>query len=394
MHNHIACGFGYKVVCIDDRFTKDVVIYRVSKTSRVSRQASETSRSNARERGNDYVNKFISAILDDNEYCKKIMKDHFNKSLIMPIEEEELFQEANKCWICDRLFELTNEKVRDHCHVTGKFRGAAHFSCNANFKITKRVPVIFHNLKGCDGHLIMKELSNFDVVIDVTPYGLEKYKAIIVNRNIVFIDSMQFMEDSLGGLVKNLDKGDFKYLSREFSAKHVKLIKQKGVYPYEYMNSFKRFDECKLPSKDKFYSSLKDKGISDEDYERAIDVWNTFNIKSLGEYHDLYLKTDVLLLCDVFEKFINICVEYYELDPCHYINIPELAWDAMLKMTGVNLRLIDGIDKHLFIEKGMRGGVSCITRRYCKANNKYVKNYDKDKENTYISYWDVNNLYG
>ena len=394
MHNHIACGFGYKVVCIDDRFTKDVVIYRVSKTSRVSRQASETSRPNARERGNDYVNKFISAILDDNEYCKKIMKDHFNKSLIMPIEEEELFQEANKCWICDRLFELTNEKVRDHCHVTGKFRGAAHFSCNANFKITKRVPVIFHNLKGCDGHLIMKELSNFDVVIDVTPYGLEKYKAIIVNRNIVFIDSMQFMEDSLGGLVKNLDKGDFKYLSREFSAKYVKLIKQKGVYPYEYMNSFKRFDECKLPSKDKFYSSLKDKGISDEDYERAIDVWNTFNIKSLGEYHDLYLKTDVLLLCDVFEKFINICVEYYELDPCHYINIPELAWDAMLKMTGVNLRLIDDIDKHLFIEKGMRGGVSCITRRYCKANNKYVKNYDKDKENTYISYWDVNNLYG
>ena len=394
MHNHIACGFGYKVVCIDDRFTKDVVIYRVSKTSRVSRQASETSRPNARERGNDYVNKFISAILDDNEYCKKIMKYHFNKSLIMPIEEEELFQEANKCWICDRLFELTNEKVRDHCHVTGKFRGAAHFSCNANFKITKRVPVIFHNLKGCDGHLIMKELSNFDVVIDVTPYGLEKYKAIIVNRNIVFIDSMQFMEDSLGDLVKNLDKGDFKYLSREFSAKHVKLIKQKGVYPYEYMNSFKRFDECKIPSKDKFYSSLKDKGISDEDYERAIDVWNTFNIKSLGEYHDLYLKTDVLLLCDVFEKFINICVEYYELDPCHYINIPELAWDAMLKMTGVNLRLIDDIDKHLFIEKGMRGGVSCITRRYCKANNKYVKNYDKDKENTYISYWDVNNLCG
>ena len=107
----------------------------------------------------------------------------------------------------------------------------------------------------------------------------------------------------------------------------------------------------------------------------------------------MYLKTDVLLLCDVFEKFINICVECYELDPCHYFSIPGLACDAMLKMTGIRLRLIDDIDKHLFFEKGMCGGVSCITTRYSKANNKYVKDYDKNKENTYITYWDVNNLY-
>ena len=152
------------------------------------------------------------------------------------------------------------------------------------------------------------------------------------------------------------------------------------------MDSSKKFDACELPSKDKFYSSLKGKGISDEDYERAINVWNISNIKNLGEYHDLYLKTDVLLLCDVFEKFINICIEYYELDPCHYFSIPGLAWDAMLKMTGVKLRLIDDIDKHLFIERGMRGGVSCITKRYCKANNKYVKDYDSNKENTFIAY--------
>ena len=162
----------------------------------------------------------------------------------------------------------------------------------------------------------MKELSNFDVVIDIIPYGLEKYMAAIINRNIVFIDSMQFMKDSLDDLVKILDEKDFKYLSTEF-LDNVKLIKEKAVYPYEYMNSFKKFDECKLPDKGKFYSSLKDKDISDEDYQRAINVWNAFNIKNLGEYHDLYLKTNVLLLCDVFEKFINICVEYYELGPCH-----------------------------------------------------------------------------
>ena len=119
-------------------------------------------------------------------------------------------------------------------------------------------------------------------------------------------------------------------------------------------------------------------------------MWNVFDIKNLGEYHDLYLKTDVLLLCDVFEKFID---QYYDLDPCHYFSSLGLAWDAMLKMTGVELKLIDDIDMHLFIEKGMRGGISYIAKRYCKANNKYVKGYDENKDSTFIMYWDVNNLY-
>ena len=138
----------------------------------------------------DCVNKFIGAILREYEYCKGVMRDNFNKNLIISMEEEEMFQLSNSCWICGRLFDLVDEKVRDHCHVSGKFRGAVHFSCNANFKISKRVPVVFHNLKGYDGHLIMKELSNFDVVIDVFPNGLEKYMAFIINRNLVFIDSM------------------------------------------------------------------------------------------------------------------------------------------------------------------------------------------------------------
>ena len=116
-------------------------------------------------------------------------------------------------------------------------------------------------------------------------------------------------------------------------------------------------------------------------------MWNVFDIKNLGEYHDLYLKTDVLLLRDVFEKFINVCLEYYGLDPCHYFSSPSLAWDAMLKMTGVELKLIDDIE-------GMRGGISYIAKRYFKANNKYIKGYDENKASTFIMYWDVNNLYG
>ena len=118
------------------------------------------------------------------------------------------------------------------------------------------------------------------------------------------------------------------------------------------MDSFKRFNDDKLPDKCEFFISLKDKCISEEEYDRAINIWNVFKIKTLGEYHELYLKTDVLLLAGVFEKFIKTCLNYYGLDPCHYFNAPGLSWDAMLKMTGIKLDLISDIDMHLFIEKG------------------------------------------
>ena len=132
-----------------------------------------------------------------------------------------------------------------------------------------------------------------------------------------------------------------------------------------------------------FFNSLKDCGIRDEEYCRAIDIWKVFNIKHLGEYHDLYLKTDVLLLCDVFENFIGVCLEDYGLNPCHHFSSPGLACDAMLKMTGIKLEKIIDIDMYLFLEKGMRGGISCISKRYSKSN-----------ENINIMYWDMNNLYG
>ena len=184
------------------------------------------------------------------------------------------------------------------------------------------------------------------------------------------------------------------YLSKEFKGKYLKVVKEKDVYPYEYMDSFKKFNKSELPSKDKFFSSLKDEDISENEYSRAKHIWNTFNIKNLGEYHDLYLKTDVLSLCDVFEKFINACLNYYVLDPCHYFSSPGSSWDAMLKMTKIELELINDIDMHLFIEKGMRGGISYIAKRYSKANNKYTKDYDNSEETNFIMYFDANNLYG
>ena len=172
------------------------------------------------------------------------------------------------------------------------------------------------------------------------PNRLETYMTFTINRNLVFTDSMQFMNCSLDSLVKNLSNTDFKYLSEKFTVDLLELVEQKGVYPYGYIDSFKKFSKDKLPFKCKFLSSLKDECMSEKDYKRAIDVWNVSKRNAIGDYHDLYLKTDVLLLADVFEKFINMCLDYYELDPCHYFSSPRLSWDAMLKMIGIKLGLI------------------------------------------------------
>ena len=156
------------------------------------------------------------------------MKKHFNKSLIMTAEKNEEFERSNISWFCGKLIE-NDDKVRDHCHITGKYRGAAHWSCNINLKISKKLVVIFHNLKGCDSLLIFKELSKFDCSVSVIPNGLEKYMSLSLGKNIIFIDSMLFLNSSLVKLVKNLS--DFKYLGKVFSNEKLKLVKTKRNLP-------------------------------------------------------------------------------------------------------------------------------------------------------------------
>jgi len=162
------------------------------------------------------------------------------------------------------------------------------------------------------------------------------------------------------------------------------------------MDSFEKFDETKLPTKDEFYSILNDEHISDDDYKHAKKVWRGFQLKNMGEYHDLYLMSDILLLADMFENFRKTCLAYmsYKLDPCHYFTSPGLSWDAMLKMTGIELELMSDIDMFQFIENGMHGRTSYMANRFGEANNKYMKSYDKTKQSKYITYLDANNLYG
>ena len=137
-------------------------------------------------------------------------------------------------------------------------------------------------------------------------------------------------------------------------------MSQKGVYPYDFMDSFEKFNQKELPNKDQFYIILSNQHITDDEYDHAKKVWNTFMIKTMGQYHDLYLVSDVLLLTDVFENFRKTCMQYYKLDPCHYFTSPGLSWVAMLKMTNIKLELMTDIDMFQFIEKGMHGGLATL----------------------------------
>ena len=352
----------------------------------------------------------MEKMLEEVKYCKKVMKTFFNKPLKMTKDDEEEFKKAKECNICNKKYTDKDIRVRDHCHITGKYRGSAPQECNLKLRVNPeeiKIPVIFHNLRGYDSHFIMQEIGAIvkkytyknnkgeeqQTNINAIPNNMEKYMAFMLGSHLTFIDSFQFMNSSLEKLVSNLPRESLKYTSQKFKGKKLDLMARKGVYPYDYMDCFDKFNE-KLPPKEDFYSIMNNEHISNKDYQHAKTVWETFKLKTMGEYHDLYLKSDILLLADVFETFRKTCLEYYKLDPCHYFTSPGLSWDAMLKMTDIKLELMVDIDMFQFIEKGMRGGISYIANRYGKGNNKYMKSYDKTKPLKYIMYLDANNLYG
>ena len=345
------------------------------------------------------------------EYTQLIYDKYYRKPKMMFLspEEEKSFKKAKYCSLCEE--KLEKDRVRDHCHITGKYRGAAHKKCNLNCRTPRIIPVIFHNLQGYDAHLLIKKIGNMKGRFKCIPTTEEKYMSFskkikvgnYVDRKtnkikditfeIRFIDSYKFQQASLAFLVTKLKPEDFICTKKEFKH-HTELLIRKGVYPYDYVSNLSKLSETQLPPKEEFYSKLNDEDISEEDYYHAIRVWDTFNCKLVRDYHDLYLKSDVLLLADVFEKFRKTCLGHYQLDPAYYFTSPHLAWHACLKTTGQSLELLHDYDMMMMFEKGVRGGITHISKRYAEANNPYMKTYDPQKSTKYIQYLDANNLYG
>ena len=332
---------------------------------------------------------------------------------MIPLTKAQLkeYKRETKCHICFKPFG-DKRKVRDHCHYSGLYRGAAHSSCNLRYKIPSYIPVVFHNLAGYDAHLFIRELAKHTTHMGVIAKNVEDYISFSIKveedryvdsygdertRDIElrFIDSFKFMSSSLDSLVNNLAKGDHKFWGFEdYTDEQCKLLIRKGIYPYEYMDSWDKFSETKLPRRDKFYSNLYMSGVGDSEYEHACNVWKEFRINNMDEYHDLYLCTDTILLANVFESFRSVCMENYGLDPAHFYTAPGLACRACLKKTGVRLELLLDPDMLLMFERGICGGIMQSVHRWAAANNPYMDEYDNSKPTKYLQYLDANNLYG
>ena len=274
------------------------------------------------------------------------------KTMIFTEDNKRKYEESTNCHICGKSeFTEKDWKVRDHCHTSGKFRGLAHNTCNLKFRVPAFTPVFFHNISGCDAHLFVKNLGVTEGDVRCIRNNEEKYisfsknitvekitaeeEEISVDHEIHFLDSFKFMACALGTLVDNLDKDKCKNLRKFYDEDKFGLLKRKGVYPYDFVDSLERLSDKKLPSKEEFCSTLNNTKISDEDYRHAQNVCNEFSMKNMSEYHDLYLKSNVLLLADVFENFRDVCMSNYGLDPCWYYTSPGLTWNALLKTTNI-----------------------------------------------------------
>ena len=318
---------------------------------------------------------------------------------------------AVECCIChrqNRPFDQTSandRKVADHDHVTGYYLGAAHDECNRKRRVVYDIPIFFHNFRGYDSHLIVTAMSNAQYRtrgIQVIGQNMERYIQVKWGTNLVFRDSYMFLTSSLESLVQSLRKTDeqkFKLLKSIMSTRYpntdYKLLLRKGVFPYEYLNSFERFNDNQLPQRVNFFSTLRGEECSQEDYDYAQRVWTAFGCQTFEDYLKLYLASDVCQLADVFQNFRNMCHQYYDLDPAYFVSAPQFAWNSMFKMLDLKLELISDPEMYRMIQPNIRGGICHASGRYARANNKYMGSlYRPNEPESFIMYIDATNLYG
>ena len=345
--------------------------------------------------GHDAVMKFLETL---KSVYIKVMQE-MKKKLPMNTDLKSNYNE-NICYICEKEFLPGQIKTRDHDHFSndGQIRGLAHQSCNVNLRATYFLPVIIHNSKNYDNHLILKHIpENYAQSISIIPVNLEKFTMFTLD-SIKFLDSFQFLDTSLENLVQNLIKSnhEFKIFNCFYqNEKNRNLLLRKGVFPYSYFQSLSVLNEPGLPPKSAFYNRLTETDISDQDYEHALAVYEAFGCKRFSDYLEIYQNCDVILLAEVFTSFRRASMNYYSLDPVHFITSADLTWNAGLKLTKVELQLFSDINDYIWVESQMRGGICFLGKRYAVSNDPYIsENYNPNKENSYIIGVDANNLYG
>ena len=350
--------------------------------------------------GADCIDVLLQFIQSEVSRVSNILKNVYVPCIMRP-EDKYMHKHAKHCFMCRKKFSDFHhlDKVRDHCHLSGKFRYTLCSTCNlTRAKRPPEIHLFFHGLSNYDSHFIIQKLYNFSSTeIKIIPKNTEKYLSFSVGC-IHFKDSYQFLSESLAILVQNLmDKGPdyFVYVNKFIKDDEQReLLKQKGIFPYNYMKDVRVLRKKHLSKKEEFFNDLTCQHITKDEYDFAQKVWDRFSCKTFQDYMEIYLLPDCLLLCDVFENFRSNCLQQYNIDPCYYFSAPHFTFDAFLRHSSLTLELLSDINQYLFIIKGIRGGMSMVSKRHAVANNKYVEGYNSSKSSSSILYLDANNLYG
>jgi len=348
IHRHEALSYGFMVKASEDVPTELLEEYEIPAGPVIYRGS---------ENKTDVARNFIETVTEISLKIEKLLKT--NTPIIFTDEQLRIHESSQLCNLCKTNFSHGDHKVADHCHLSGKYRQTLCNNCNLKLKTPNFIPIFFHNLSDYDAHLLVLELGHNTQAIKVIPNSEEKFisftKYVSNTFSMRFIDTFRFMASGLSALAKNLvtpGLENFRETVKVFTEVDMPLVTRKGIYPYEYTDSWSRLNETRLPRKRDFYNTLTDTGVNESDFDHAKEVWEHFRCKTLGEYSDLYLKIDVMLLADVFENFRDVCMRAYNLHAAHYFTAPGLSFDAMLKFTGQKLQLLHDYDLLLMFENG------------------------------------------
>lgn len=351
--------------------------------------------------GTDCVQKFFQFLENQWDEIQCIHESEYS-DIDWTARDMLAFETQKSCSLCKVEFSSKVRKVADHSHLKKytNFRSALCNRCNITYAArNKKIPVIAHCSNHYDTKLLLSEFftSTKKHKVKILAKNKEKFHCMFVDQ-FVFIDSYSFLQGSLQTLAESLKSKDiacFKHVKQLAKTPHqLKLLLRKGCFSYQYLDCESKLMNTQLPNIEDFYDIIKETGISADEYKHAQEVWRVFGCQNLKDYLEIYVKTDVLLLIDIFENFRKTCYKNYGLDAAMYISLPHLAFDALLKMSGIELELLTSIDKYNFINKSIRGGVAGINHRYATANNKYMTQYDPTQPSEYLMLYDVTNLYG